>query len=85
MIKDYFVENIYIYGSFSKQTNRLDSDIDLLITFSPSLLPIEKKELMNTLKDYYFKVFNRYIDIHEINKHLKDVEIKEFRKIKKIF
>lgn len=83
--KKYLIENVYLYGSYLKNKERIDSDIDLLVTFSPMLLPEEKKILTNKLKEYYTEYFKRFVDIHEINKYLTDVEIKEFSKVKKIF
>ena len=81
----YFVEGIYIYGSYAKNNERFDSDIDLLVTFSQLVLPEDKKTYMNIIKEKYTEIFKRYVDVHEINKHLSDKEIKEFSKVKKIY
>ena len=70
LINSYHVENIYLFGSYSKNTERIDSDIDILVTFSSELLVEEKKELMNKLKENYTDFFKRYVDVHELNKYL---------------
>mgnify|MGYP003293112366 CR=1 FL=1 len=85
LINSYHINNVYLFGSYSKNTERIDSDIDILVTFSSELLVEEKKELMNKLKEHYTDFFKRYVDVHELNKYLSDVEINEFSKIKKIY
>lgn len=79
------VKHLFIFGSFAKRTNRIDSDIDILINFSLDLLYEEKLELKCSLETYLFEKFHRFIDIHEIFEYLTDDLIKETTKIKKIF
>ena len=38
-----------------------------------------------TFKDYYFKEFNRFIDLNEISETLNDDFIKETTNVRKIF
>lgn len=88
--KDYLinvlkVKSISIFGSFAKGINRIDSDIDLLISFSLYLLKEEKESNIVFIKNYYFKKFNRFIDITEVSEYLNDDFIKETPYVKKIF
>lgn len=88
--KDYLmnvlkVKSISIFGSFAKGINRIDSDIDLLISFSLDLLKEEKESNIVFIKNYYLKKFNRFIDITEISEYLNDDFIKKTPYVKKIF
>lgn len=83
--KEYKIKHLYIFGSFVKGTQRLDSDIDLIAQFSLELTFNEKMEFINELKNRYFNVFNRYVDLHDISKYVNDEFIKETPKIKKIY
>ena len=79
------IKHVYVYGSFAKGIERIDSDIDLLFEFSGDLTYSEKQEVVNRLTDHYFKVFNRYVDIYETGPCVNDHLIIEVRKYKKIF
>lgn len=79
------VKSISIFGSFAKGIDRYDSDIDLLVSFSLDLLKEEKETNIELIKNLYFKKFNRYIDITEINEYLNDDFIKKITYVKKIF
>lgn len=81
----YGVESICIFGSFSKEIQRLDSDIDLLIQFSQDLSYEQKNQLKTDLSNRYFDIFNRYIDITEIREYVNDWIVKEITTYKKIF
>lgn len=41
--KNYSIKHLSVFGSFAKQINRIDSDIDLLVSFSLDLTSNEKK------------------------------------------
>lgn len=84
LVKKYGVENIYLYGSFAKGTNRYDSDIDLLIKLSLDLTYDERVLIVDQLKELFFEKFNRFTDIEEIREFFGDDFIKEATKIKRI-
>lgn len=84
LINEYKIKKIYLFGSFSNNCSRIDSDIDLLIAFSLDLTYEEKKEYIDKISNHYFFVFNRYIDITEISEYLNDEFLKEITKVKKI-
>lgn len=79
------VESISLYGSFSKNKQRLDSDIDIMIVFQKFLPEDEKQKSIDYLSQHYFDIFHRYIDICEVSRYLSDNMLKETNKHKKVF
>lgn len=66
-LKDiYKIKSIYIFGSFSKKTERIDSDIDMAVSLSLDLDEKEKEKIIKELKEYFYKAFKRFVDIHEL-------------------
>ena len=83
--KNYSIKHLSVFGSFAKQINRIDSDIDLLASFSLDLTSNEKKEIVVQFKNHYFSKFSRFIDVSEISEYLDDEFIKRIPYVKKIF
>ncbi len=83
--KNYSIKHLSVFGSFAKQINSIDSDIDLLASFSLDLTSNEKKEIVVQFKNHYFNKFSRFIDISEISEYLDDEFIKRIPYVKKIF
>lgn len=83
--KNYSIKHLSVFGSFAKQINRIDSDIDLLASFSLDLTSNEKKEIVVQFKNLYFNKFSRFIDVSEISEYLDDEFIKRIPYVKKIF
>lgn len=81
----YGVKHIILYGSFSKGTQRIDSDIDIFVNFSFDLTSEQKQKCIDDISKFYFNIFNRYMDINEIGEYLLDNILKEMTKHKKIF
>ena len=81
----YGVKSISIFGSFAKGLQRMDSDIDLLIVFLENLSYEEKRRKADMLMDYYFNVFNRFIDVTELSEYVNDCLTQEITLYKKIF
>ena len=81
----YNVLNVYIYGSFSKEMNRIDSDIDLLVRLKYDLTYEKRVKIIEELKEYLFNIFKRFTDIEEVREFFSDDFIKEATKIKKVF
>lgn len=66
MIRNKFkIKHLYLFGSFSKGTERIDSDIDLVAIFENGLTYKEKINYINNFKKEILKEFNRYGDITE--------------------
>lgn len=81
----YGIESVAIFGSFSKELQHIDSDIDLLIVFSQGLSYEIKSRYKEDFANRYFDIFNRYIDITEISEYVNDWIVKEITTYKKIF
>lgn len=81
----YQIKHLSVFGSFSKGTNRIDSDIDLLVSYSLDMTDAEKEEASKEFKNYYFEIFNRFIDLNEISETLNYDFIKETTNVRKIF
>ena len=80
----YKIENIYLFGSFSKNNERVDSDIDLLIKFEEGNSFEEKHKIINYLDKYYTDKLKRYIDFGEISDMLTDDFILENKRLLKV-
>ena len=74
-----------LFGSFAKGAQRIDSDIDMLIQLSFDIAYDKRAELIDELKTYYKAVFNRFIDMVEINEYIENVVLKKMHKNIKIF
>ena len=81
----YKVENVFLYGSFAKGIDRMDSDIDLLMRLSLDISYDDRLKIIEELKDVLFLKFNRFTDIEEVREFFSEDFIKEAKKIKKIF
>lgn len=83
--RQYNVKHISIFGSFAKNKERIDSDIDMLVTFSLDLTDEKKKENIEYLTNYFFNKFYRFIDIMEAGICFNDELIREISGLKKIY
>ena len=81
----YKIKSMYIYGSFSKNAQRIDSDIDIALRLSFDLTKQEKKEILQELGKYFYKNFRRYIDVHELLDTIDENFIKNTENIMKIY
>ena len=63
----YFVDNFLLFGSYAKNEQTSDSDIDLLVNFKQ---PIDFFDFID-LQDYISNLFNKKIDLGTTNS-LKD-------------
>lgn len=85
MLKEkYQIKSLAIYGSYAKGNNRIDSDIDMLVSFNDDLLMEEKLKNVAELESMYYKRFNRFVDILEVGSYISDEIIEEITKIKKV-
>lgn len=68
MIKETFkIKELYLYGSFSKDSYRIDSDIDVAVIFNEDMSYSEKYDLTYKFKQYILFTFKRYGDVMEYN------------------
>lgn len=78
--KKYSISHLYLYGSFIKGSERLDSDIDVAIIFNGNMSYKEKLKNVELLKEFIKKTFNRYGDVMEYN-----ISILKDEKVLKIY
>lgn len=79
------ITSLSIYGSFAKGTQRIDSDIDLLVNIVEDLSFEERKVNIETIKIYLFSKFNRYVDIQEVSEFVVEFMIPTVKFAIKIF
>ena len=82
---EYYVEHIYVYGSFCDNNNRFDSDIDLLCDFCRDITYDEKCKIKEKLEHYLFGVFKRFVDIHMMSNYITSQMIVSLENIKNIY
>ena len=81
----YYVESLILCGSFGKGKERIDSDIDLILSLNKNLLIEDRRRIIKELEEKYSAIFGRYVDIQEMNYLLTDEFIKEAVNVKIIF
>lgn len=82
---NYAIKHLSVFGSFAKEINRIDSDIDLLAEISLDLTSEQKRKKIDEFKKHYVNKFCRFIDISEISEYLDDEFIKKIPYVKRIF
>lgn len=76
IIKTYKINTLFLYGSFSKNNYRIDSDIDLAVIFDDEVPYEIKNKNVLSFKENIFKKFNRYADIMEYSDYILEKEHK---------
>ena len=64
---------------------RIDSDIDVALSLSLDLTEKEKEQILKELKEYFYKSFKRFVDIHEVMDIIHQDFIKKAVNIIKIY
>jgi len=59
----YFVENFLLFGSYAKNQQTIDSDIDLLVNFKQPIDMFDFIDLQNSLTE----IFQKKIDLGTVN------------------
>lgn len=85
MLIEYGIKHLYVFGSFAKSDERIDSDIDLLVLMNYNLTVADKKNNIEIIKNMYYRKFHRFIDITEISEYIDDHTIKELDEAIKVF
>lgn len=73
------IETLILFGSFTREEQRIDSDIDLLVTFSDGISYIDKYNIIQMMKEEYKSKFKRYVDITELTNLVLDNYVKELQ------
>ena len=83
--KKYQVESLAIFGSFVKDKERLDSDIDLIVRFERFIPLLKRNRYKEEIQEMIFQKFNRFSDIHIESELINENNIKTFKDKLKIF
>lgn len=79
--KQYHVKQLYLYGSYVKETNIATSDIDVLVVLDDYIINYEKQEVLRKLRTYLYEVMAYHMDIMEFSHALSSLEIHEMTHI----
>lgn len=77
----YYVKQLYLYGSYVKETNIATSDIDVLIVLDEHIINYEKQEVLKKLRIYLYEVMAYRMDIMEFSHALTSLETHEMTHI----
>jgi predicted nucleotidyltransferase len=81
LMKEYHVRQLYLYGSYVKDTNIATSDVDILVVLDEYIINYEKQEVLRNLRKYLTEVMAYRIDIMEFSHALSSLEIHEMTNI----
>lgn len=85
LLDDYGIKTIIIFGSFSKNMQRENSDIDLYINVIDDVSYKEKEKRISIVKEILHSKLNRYVDIQELSYPIISNLIKEIKHGKLIY
>ena len=83
--KKYQVESLAIFGSFVKDKERLDSDIDLIVRFERFIPLLKRNRYKEEIQEMIYQKFDRFSDIHIESELINENNIKTFKDNIKIF
>lgn len=63
LINQFLIEKIYLFGSFVKNTNNENSDVDFLVVFQNDLINFEKNNQIEKLKNYLSMKLECSVDV----------------------
>ena len=85
LLEAYGIKHLFIFGSFAKNAERIDSDVDILVVMNQDLTNKEKENNLAVLSNMFYKKIKHFIDFMEISDYINDTIIKEFNDVNKIF
>lgn len=75
-IKEKFkIDSLALFGSFVKNEDSIDSDIDVIVIFDEFTPLIKKLNYIEELKEMLFVKFKRLVDIHEERDIISDIRL----------
>lgn len=77
LINNYKIKDIYLFGSFANNIERIDSDIDIEVKFDEDLSYEQRLKYIEELTLKYQHIFKRYLDITEISHLISNEQIIE--------
>lgn len=85
ILEAYGIRHLFIFGSYAKNAERVDSDVDLLVIMNQDLTNKEKEDNLMVLSDMFYKKTKHFVDFMEISDYLNDTIIKELNDVNKLF
>ncbi len=79
--QEYHVNHLYLYGSYAKERTTKQSDLDLLVVFDESLIPLEKAIMTKRLKDFLEEKIKIQVDILTFQHALSSLDLSEMENI----
>ena len=67
LLSSYNIEKLYLFGSFAKENNTENSDLDFVVIFNETLINKEKNDMTKQLRKYLSNEFNCDVDIVDFN------------------
>lgn len=85
LLDSYGIRNVIIFGSFSKNMQRANSDVDLYINVIDDVSYREKEKRISVIKEILYSKLNRYVDIQELSYPIISSLVKEIKYGKLIY
>lgn len=63
LVNNYYIEKLYLFGSFAKGNNTEKSDLDFVVIFNKSLINKEKNDMIKIMKNYLSNEFDCDVDL----------------------
>lgn len=63
LVTKYYIEKLYLFGSFAKGNNTEKSDLDFVVILNESLINNEKNEIITNVKKYLGNEFECDVDL----------------------
>lgn len=63
LVNNYYIEKLYLFGSFAKGNNTEKSDLDFVVIFNESLINKEKNAMIKIMKNYLSNEFDCDVDL----------------------
>lgn len=63
LVNNYYIEKLYLFGSFAKGNNTEKSDLDFVVIFNESLINKEKNDMIKIMKNYLSNEFDCNVDL----------------------
>lgn len=63
LVNNYYIDKLYLFGSFAKGNNTDKSDLDFVVIFNESLINKEKSDMIKVVKNYLNNEFNCDVDL----------------------
>lgn len=79
LLEKYKITYVLLFGSFTKNLQRTNSDVDLYINVIEDVSYKEKEKRIEVVKEVLFSKLNRYVDIQELGKPILINLLKEIK------